>query len=460
MNRPSDHRSYAPTIAVLLWALSALANAQQAAPESAPPGDDMPAAARSAVIDITVTPRLSREQIAVPEPRVISARPDPLLHSSARELHETLWDDLRYSGVFDMVARELYAKVPPTTAETVPFDEWVAIGASWLVVLDVTSDGGELVLDGRLFETKTNRKMLLAKRYQAKFELARKMAHTFADLVIGQVGGEPGVCNTKIAFVSDRDGGRDREIYVADYDGHNARRVTANRRLNVSPEWSPNNETVVYTSYIRGNPDLFLIPARGGSNELLFSRPGINVSAAWSPDGSRIAFASSFDGADVEIYTLRPNGTDLHRITHNRGIDTNPAWSPNGREIAFTSDRSGRPHIWLMDSEGLAARRLTKQGYFNDGAAWAPKGRGTRLAFAGMQHGEFQIFLYVFDTDSTLQLTDTGNNEAPSWSPDGRQIVFTSERGGKHDLYIMNDDGSNLRRITSGGNNLSPAWSH
>ena len=426
------------------------------------------------IVDV-VEPR-DKVAVALPDARVhTGARPDPVLSRKADELRAVLWDDLQYSGVFRMVPAERYARVRETTAEKVPYDDWVAVGARFLVLVDIESQAGDLVVEGRLFEVNLNRKVILGKRYSGPLEATRKLAHTFADAIIQQVGGEPGVCRTKIAFLSDRDSAKPpapprREVYVADYDGHGAQRMTATHTLNMSPEWSPDNDQLVYTSYLRGNPDLYIMPRSGGRNRLLFGRAGMNTSPAWSPDGERIAFASSAAGAsstgavstggDSEIYTIRPDGSGLTRLTHNRGIDTNPAFSPSGREIAFTSDRTGRPQIWLMSADGLDVRRLTRQGPFNDGAAWAPRGANTRVAFAGMSAGQFHIFVHTVETGELVQLTFEGSNEAPAWSPDGRQIAFASTRGGTTDIYVMNDDGSNMRRITRGGNNFSPAWSH
>jgi len=438
---------------VALLAGVAMAAAAPAAPQS-----DDPTTAVIIIDDFMVAN--AREPVAVPDVRPASAS-SPLEKSAVETMTEVLRYDLRYSGVFDLVADHLVAKVPVGGAERVDYERWVAVGASWLVLVDVsTSPEGKMVVKAWLFETKLDRKAVLAKRFEAGFEVARKVAHRFADLIIAQVGGEPGVSTTQIAFVSDRDSGRDREIFVVDYDGHGARRMTSNRKLNMSPEWSPDNDEIVYTSYIRGNPDLYVIPRLGGANRLLFAEQGINTSPAWSPDGRRIAFASSHRDKFTEIYTILPDGAGIRRLTERRGIDTNPAWSPNGREIAFTSDRSGRPQIWLMEADGLNPRRLTKRGLFNDGAAWSPTGKHTRIAYAGMTSGRFQIFVHTLETDSLVQLTDTGSNEAPSWSPDGRQIAFASTQGGRSDLWVINDDGSNLRRITAGRNNMSPAWSH
>jgi dipeptidyl aminopeptidase/acylaminoacyl peptidase len=79
-----------------------------------------------------------------------------------------------------------------------------------------------------------------------------------------------------------------------------------------------------------------------------------------SSDGqtaSRIAFASQREG-NFELYTMKPDGSDVRRLTDNPASDLQPAWSPDGQRIAFTSNRSGNSDIWVMDADGTHALRL------------------------------------------------------------------------------------------------------
>ncbi len=148
-------------------------------------------------------------------------------------------------------------------------------------------------------------------------------------------------------------------------------------------------------------------------------------------------------------------GGEATRLTTARGIDTQPAWSPNGRQIAFTSSRSGSPQIYLMDADGSNVRRLTFGGHFYDEAAWSYD--GTRLVCTTRVDGRFQ--LATIDTVSGQEtiLPGPGNNESPSFSPDGSMLAFASDRTGTQQIYITDADGV-PRQLTRDGTNHSPTW--
>ena len=90
----------------------------------------------------------------------------------------------------------------------------------------------------------------------------------------------------------------------------------------------------------------------------LTTSPAPDVSPAWSPDGTSIAFASLRDG-NYEIYLMNADGSDQRRLTRNLDIDLDPAWSPNGRSIAFTSNRDANNEIYVMNADGSNQARLT-----------------------------------------------------------------------------------------------------
>ncbi len=114
--------------------------------------------------------------------------------------------------------------------------------------------------------------------------------------------------------------------------------------------------------------------------------------AAFSPDGSQVAFGSSRDG-DFDIYVMQSDGTQTRRLTESPGIDMRPAWSPDGRWIAFTSMRDGNYEIYAVRSDGSRLRRLTNDPGRDDFAQWHPDGR--RLLTISEREGATD--LYVFD---------------------------------------------------------------
>ena len=150
---------------------------------------------------------------------------------------------------------------------------------------------------------------------------------------------------------------------------------------------------------------------------------------------------------------MNKDGSGARRLTNHPASDTTPTWSPTGTQIAFTSDRSGRPQLWVMDSEGLNVRRLTFNDSWADRATWSPAPYN-EIAYAAQSGPGFDIKIYEVATGQSHVLTDgAGSNESPTFSPNGRHLAFTSTRAGKVQIFTIARDGKGLRQITRSGNN-------
>jgi len=187
---------------------------------------------------------------------------------------------------------------------------------------------------------------------------------------------------------------------------------------------------------------------------------GTNSSPAWSPDGSQIAFMSSLSG-DPQIYISDANGGHMQRITFAAGVSTSPAWNPKtGKEMAFVSDRGGDPVLYTANTDGSNVQKidLPDMGYVID-PSWSPNGQ--LLAFSWRRpSGNYDIYVMDLSTHQLLELTrDEARNERPSWAPDGRHLVFESTRTGTRQIWSMLADGSQPRELTFTGQNESPNWS-
>ena len=367
-------------------------------------------------------------------------------------IHKTVWDDLRYSRVFQLIPQEHYSYIQKFDQNNINFKDWSSIKANILITGNVEiSEGDRIVFSIKVYDCNSE-KFIFGRNFGGKPEFIRLISHRASDVIL-EYFGEKSYFTTKIVFVSKRDG--NKEVYIMDYDGKRQRRITYNDYIELLPSWSRDNEKILYTSYRKNNPDLYMFHLYTGRTELLSSR-GANISADWHPEENKIVFSSTKDG-NAEIY-LRDMGTGkLKRLTFNRTIDTAPAWSPNGREISFTSERSGSPQIYIMDAEGTNIRRITREGSYHDSSAWSPD--GTRLVYVSRIEYRFDLYVYNFKTDTTIKLTeDSGRNENPSWSPDGRHLIFASNRNGRYQLYSIDYDGRNLIKLTSRGENETPDW--
>jgi TolB protein len=389
--------------------------------------------------------------IALP---AFTAPADTKVQEFARTIHDVINDDLDFSGYFSLVPEEYHKLVHGDPGGKINYKEWIGVGADALVFGQVTFAQPNIVFEGKLFDT-ADEKILLGKLYRGEPDLARVMAHKLSNEIAQQFTDQAGIFLSKIAFVSQV--GKAKEIYVMDYDGARAKRITANNTINLSPAWSPDGKQIAFVSYRSGSPVLMIVNSDGVLRQSFPQQGELNSAPAWSPDGNLIAFTSTRDG-NAEIYVQRLSETTPRRLTTSDAIDTSPAWSPDGRQIAFTSDRAGSPQIYTMNADGSNLRRLTSNVSYCDAASWSLDGK--KIAFTARVAGGFDIFLLDIDSQQVARLTENSNiNEWPRFSPDGKHLAFASNRTGNFDVYTMDIDGSHVRRLTHGGNSYSPSWS-
>jgi len=392
-------------------------------------------------------PGLRRVAVAAPPLMVLPGTPA----DAAKEFQETLDNDLAAAAPLAVVDPRLYALVEDDPRPEILNQRWRSIGAQFLLSGTIVRAGGQLVVEARLVDLVSG-EFAFAKRYRAGVTASQVVAHTLANDIVQVFTGRPGPFLSRIAFVSDRSGSS--EIWVMDWDGANPIQLTKHGAIALAPTWSPDGKNLVFTSFLRGTPALYLLTPQEGYLRLLWDKGGVNSSATYSPDGKKIAFASSQDG-NTDIFVMSVEGGTPRRLTTARGIDTQPAWAPNGRQIAFTSTRSGAPQIYLMDADGSNVRRLTFDGAFHDEATWTHD--GTRVACTTKIRDHFQIATIDIITGQQTVIAAPGNNESPCFSPDGSMIAFVSDRTGSPQIFITDADGV-PHQLTSEGKNHSPTW--
>ncbi|MFQ5604584.1 MAG: Tol-Pal system beta propeller repeat protein TolB [bacterium] len=307
-----------------------------------------------------------------------------------------------------------------------------------------------------ILQDRVSGRTILKNDYTDNLDNQRYLIHKISDDIVYSLTGENGIARTKIAFVSQQRNNV-KEIAMMDYDGYNVQKLTRDQSINLSPAWSPDGSKICFTSYKKQQPFLFEYSLLTRTDRQISNHVGLNSSPAWSPDGRKIAFTVSKDG-NAELYTLDLVSHEFRRLTFNRAIDSSPSWSPSNREMAFISDRAGTPQIYIMDSDGANTRRLTFEGSYNASPSWSP--RGDKIAFVSRTDSGFDIYTIDVTGENSMRLTDSsGSNEDPSWSPNGYALIFSSNRSGKRELYSMFWDGSDQKRISKGGIFYSPAWS-
>ncbi|MBU3947322.1 MAG: Tol-Pal system beta propeller repeat protein TolB [Proteobacteria bacterium] len=364
---------------------------------------------------------------------------------------------LDFTGYFKILDRDSFLEnplKPETTLQTVDFRNWTTVGAELLVTGTIQAKGNDLEIEMRLFDT-TKASQLVGKKYRADANDLRQIMRLFASEIVYCLTGNRGVFDTCIAFVSTGSG--NKEIYICDFDGTNVRQFTKNKAITLFPAWSSDGKWLAYTSYLKGNPDLYIKNIANNSISSV-AKKGINITPSWMPGQFALAATLSYSG-DQDIYLMTGDGKIIKKLTNSTGSDVSPAFSPNGKKMAFVSSRSGTPQIYIQDIDTGAVQRLTFNGRYNTQPCWSHK--GDKIVYCGMDEGRHNIYIIGLDGKAPVQLThNEGNNESPSWSPDGSLIVFSSTREGPSRIYVMTSYGTDQRRLFAiSGEQTNPKWS-
>ena len=393
---------------------------------------------------------------------------DPQLPPLKAVFDSTLFNDLSNAGIFDMVSKSLAPQATPGSPQEMVLGQWSADPAKANMVAfgAIAATNGRLQVNGWLFDAgSTANPQVLAQQYNetASEDMARTIAHRFADAIIQRLGGGiDGICETKIFFVSNRTGSK--EIWVMDYDGANQHAVTHLGTISMSPRISPDNSRVAFSSLGSHGWSIRMYSLDLG-RIVSFPTGGVgdtNLSPAWAPDGSKLAFSSDRSG-HPEIYIADANGGSAHRIT-SYSRDVSPVWNPRtGTQLAWVSGRTNEPQIYIMDQDGANVQPMTDGGYAIS-PSWSPN--GAMLAYSWNRKygpgdpGGQDIYVMDIASKKWLQAThEAGNNDFPSWSPDGRHVVFQRQIGHRVQLWEMLADGTQQHQLTYTGDNSMPNWS-
>ena len=367
---------------------------------------------------------------------------------SGKKMSVLLGRALSFHGFVELIDADSYGGAQ--------LNNWQALGAEFTLKGQYELNGNEITLEIRLIDVQAGQ-MILGRRYRGKFSKHKTMIKKFCDEVVLKLTGKKGVSLTQIAFSSNKSGFK--EIYLADVLGDEIKQVTRHKDLAVSPRFSPDGTRLAYTSYHRGNPNLYVTDINQQTvTRALSRRKGLNMSPAWSPDGKTLAVTLSKDG-NPDMFLINNSGTIMKKLTGGEGINVSPTWSPDGKRLAFVSDRSGTPQIYVMNVKTKSVKRITYLGNENTTPNWSPDGE--LIAYTGRVSGNYQILMIKPDGGTPIQVTQYwGDHESPSWSPDSRQIVFTRKRYDEQKICAIFKSGTGLRTLFDlDGDQFSPQWS-
>lgn len=231
-----------------------------------------------------------------------------------------------------------------------------------------------------------------------------------------------------------------------------------------NPSWSRDGRWLAVETDAHGFADIVRLPLGDGDApprppRRLTSAPEGSYEPAVSPRGDAIAFVTSRDG-DAEVYVMGTDGSAARRLTAFHRDDWGPAWAPDGRTIAFLSARTGTGRIFLTAADGTRTRPLNPAAGDEElSPSWSPDGRAIAYVVRP-RGGRARIWVTDLRTGRRRALTAaTAASTDPAWSPDGRYIAFASDRDGDGELYLMRADGTGQTRLTrTSGADWLPRW--
>lgn len=372
-------------------------------------------------------------------------------------------DNLKHSGLFKPLAEKAFIQPPVSIATEGPrFAEWKPLNAQALVSGTIKKDqNGQYRVEYRLFDISLGTQ-IDGMAYTTEPSNWRRIAHIISDKIFERLTGEQGYFDTRIVYIAESGGMKNRmkRLAIMDQDGANHRFLTDGSYMVLTPRFSPNAQEIVYMSYAHNKPRVYLYNIDTGRQQVLGDFSGMTFSPRFSPDGNSVVMSLSKNGA-TNIYTLNLRNKAVRQLTNSRDIDTAPSFSPDGQKIVFESDRSGTQQLYTMNVDGSGAQRITFEKGRYASPVWSP--RGDYIAFTKMRDRKFYIGLIKPDGSGERLISTARHVEGPSWAPNGRYLVYFKEvaRGNRRDVksHVIDVTGFNERMIPTPGDASDPSWS-
>ena len=431
----------------------------------------LPVAAQTPPATTTEAPRTAEVVAEVSTERTVIAVPafaTPAVTNVAglrtdalgRQVAEVIAADLERSGLYAPLGPGSVRAISMAEVRAPNFADWQAKNADNVVhgFVQANSTGG-LVVGCYLYDTALGTELV-----RQGFEIQpgdwRRAAHKCADAIYSRLSGESPFFDSRVAYIAESGpkGNRIKRLAIMDSDGGNHRFITNGQALAISPRFSPDYKKIVYVSYLNNRVRVFIYDVTNGSQKLVTESANATFAPRWSPDGRQILYSMAV-GGNTDIYRISADGGTPVRLTSTPGIDVGGSFSPDGKKIVFESDRSGSQQIYTMNIDGSNQQRISFGGGRYATPEWSP--RGDLIAFTKMGGGEFRIGVMTPSGGGARLLTNSWQDEAPTWSPNGRVIQFfrtSPGKEGKSQLWQVDLTGVNLRRLPTPQDGSDPSW--
>jgi TolB protein len=399
--------------------------------------------------------------IAVPALVAPSPTDTPAGNSAAlgRQIAEVISANLRSSGLFETQGPNGLRAINIGEVTAPAFAEWKARPVEQLVQGFVRVGGdGNLTVGCYLYDVGFGNETTRL-GFNVPPREWRRAAHKCADAIYSKLTGELPFFDSRIAYIAETGpkGKRVKRLAIMDSDGANHRFITNGQSTALTPRFSPNYKSILYLSYVDGNPRIYVYDIDAGRQRLITQSRNPTFAPRWSPDGQNILYSMAIAG-NTDIYKISATGSGTPvKLTSSPGIDIGGSFSPDGRQIVFESDRSGSQQIYVMNADGSNQRRISFGSGRYATPEWSP--RADLIAYTRIA-GDFRVGTMRPDGSGERLLTDSWQDEAPTWAPNGRVIQFfrTAKGSGKTSIWQVDLTGANERKLATPVDGSDPAW--
>jgi TolB protein len=405
--------------------------------------------------------------ISAPMPIAIPTMPTPAAQATpagstdalGRQLAEIVTNDLKNSGLFTPLGAGQLRPVGMEQVTAPDYPGWATTGAQALVQGFVRANGdGTLTVGCYLYDVFAKTE-LTREGFVVSPGDWRRAAHKCADKVYTRLTGEGPYFDSRVIYVSETGpkGKRIKRMAIMDQDGANHRFLTNGQSIVLTPRFAPNQQQIVYMSYVNDRPTIYVYNLGSGTQRRLVSTTSLTFAPRVSPDGRWVLFSMAQAG-NTDIYRVSIDGGSPQKLTSSAGIDTGGSYSPDGSRIVFESDRSGTQQLYVMNADGSNQQRISFGGGRYATPVWSP--RGDLIAFTRLGGGTFRIGIMSPSGGGEKLLTEAWGDEGPSWSPNGRVLTFfrAAQGSGRTDVWSVDLTGVNERRIPTPLDGSDPSW--
>ncbi len=447
--------------ALMILALVMVAGGAEAQTPAPPKRASTAPPPSAAPIEVDVTGGMSAPTpIAIPAMPTPADTPTPAGSTAVlgMKIANVIAADLKSSGLFNPLSPDKLAKVMPEQVTAPDFAYWGSTGSTTLIEGQVRANAdGTLSIGCYLYDVITKAE-LTRQGYNVGPSDWRRAAHKCADMAYGRLTGEGPYFDSRIVYISETGpkARRIKRLAVMDQDGANHHFLTNGQNIALTPRFAPNHQSIVYMSYAGERGRIYVYSMTSGQQRLVVDNANLTFAPRVSPDNKWVLFTMSIAG-NANIYRAPLSGGTLERLTATSGISTGGSYSPDGSKIVFESDRSGAQQLYVMNADGSDQHRISFGSGRYATPAWSP--RGDSIAFTKIGGG-FRIGIMSPNGGNEKVLTDSWQDEGPSWSPNGRVLsFFRLERGsGRSEIWSVDLTGANERHILTPLDGSDPSW--